>query len=127
MTQNMIQIALKASHKAYAPYSKFRVGASILTEKGGLFAGFNVENASYSLTICAERSAIVQAIHSEGIKYFQISKVVVVNTEEKIIPPCGACRQMIHEFGEMAEILITDGKEYKFKPLSLLLPDVFSL
>ncbi|MDQ5977929.1 MAG: cytidine deaminase [Verrucomicrobiota bacterium] len=89
-------VAKAAAVKAYAPYSKFRVGAAVLTESGKIFSGCNVENASYGLCNCAERTAIFSAVAAGERKF----KCVVVYTPTKTATaPCGACRQVIYEFG----------------------------
>lgn len=88
--------AKEAATRAYAPYSRFRVGAAVLTESGKIFAGCNVENASYGLCNCAERTAIFSAVAAGERKF----KCVAVYTPTKTATaPCGACRQVIHEFG----------------------------
>jgi cytidine deaminase len=88
--------ARAAAAKAYAPYSKFRVGAAVLTESGHIYSGCNVENASYGLCNCAERTAIFSAVAAGERKF----KCVVVYTPTKTATaPCGACRQVIYEFG----------------------------
>src|SRR5205807_3879918 len=89
---------------SYAPYSNFRVGAAILLEGGELFSGCNVENASYGLTNCAERTAIFSAVSALGGKQVQIRAVAVVNDRGVACSPCGACRQVISEFGRGADI-----------------------
>lgn len=88
--------AKKARSKAYAPYSGYLVGAAIVTEKGHIFGGCNVENASYGGTNCAERTAIFKAVSEVG--RFQISDVVVITDQKDPWPPCGFCRQVISEF-----------------------------
>jgi cytidine deaminase len=94
---------------AYAPYSKFQVGAAVLLHDGRIFTGCNVENASYGLTICAERNAIFQAVAS-GSK--QIAVVMVYTPTAIPSAPCGACRQVINEFGPEAEVYcVCDGKD----------------
>lgn len=115
--QALIQKAAEAKTGAYAPYSKFRVGAAILTHDGKIFTGANVENASYGLAICAERNAIFQAVFAGQRK---ISAVAVATDERGWITPCGACRQVISEFADgNTDIILTtvDGKSktVKFK------------
>jgi cytidine deaminase len=97
-----LQTAAKAAAaKAYAPYSKFRVGAAVLTESGKIFSGCNVENASYGLCNCAERTAIFSAVAAGEHKF----KCVVVYTPTKTATaPCGACRQVIYEFGSKIRV-----------------------
>jgi cytidine deaminase len=90
------QVAREASKQSYSPYSHFPVGAAILTDSGKIYSGCNVENASYSLTNCAERTAIFKAT-SEGERGIQV--VVVYTHTDDPTPPCGACRQVINEFG----------------------------
>ena len=92
---NMLQEATRVRENAYAPYSKFYVGASILSEDGRIFSGCNVENASYSLALCAESGAISALIASGNKK---IKAILVVGSGKKLITPCGACRQRIREF-----------------------------
>ena len=92
-----IQAALEAARQAYAPYSGFRVGAALLLENGETVTGANVENVSYGLTICAERSALVRAVAEFGSE-IRIAAVAVVNLNSAASPPCGACRQMLAEF-----------------------------
>lgn len=117
--QALIQKAAEAKSGAYAPYSKFRVGAAILTHDGKIFSGANVENASYGLAICAERNAIFQAVFAGQRK---IAAVAVATDERSWITPCGACRQVISEFADgNTEIILTtiDGKSktVKFKTI----------
>ena len=91
----LIAAAKRARENAHAPYSDFRVGAAVRAKSGRIFAGCNVENATYGLTLCAERTAIFKAV-SEGERGFDA--VAVVTDSEKLTPPCGACRQIIWEF-----------------------------
>jgi cytidine deaminase len=93
--------AMVAAKKAYCRYSHFPVGAAVLTAEGGIFSGCNVENASFGLTICAERNAIFQAV-AGGSQ--QITAVVIYTPTANPTAPCGACRQVINEFGPNAEI-----------------------
>ncbi|WP_216830048.1 cytidine deaminase [Alkalihalobacterium elongatum] len=87
--------AMSAREKAYVPYSKFPVGAALLTKDGQVFKGCNIENASYGLTNCAERTAVFKAV-SEGVHSF--SAIAIVADTERPVPPCGACRQVLTEF-----------------------------
>jgi len=95
--KELLGAAQAAAHRAYAPYSGFRVGAALLLEGGEVVAAANVENASYGLSICAERSAIVRAIAQHAPK-LRIHAVVVTNLNNAPSSPCGACRQMLSEF-----------------------------
>ncbi len=92
---SLIQAATKAREHARAPFSKFRVGAAIEDESGRVFTGCNIENATYGLTMCAERVAVFKAL-SEGAAKFQ--RIAVVADTEALTPPCGACRQILWEF-----------------------------
>jgi len=128
IVQKMRAEAEAAMKNAYCLYSNFRVGAAVLTEDGQIFAGCNVENASYGLTICAERNAIFQAVAKGAIsKERKLKAVVVVTPAEKLTPPCGACRQVIYEFCEQADadiFIFGANKTGSFK-LSALLPEAF--
>jgi cytidine deaminase len=101
--QELIQAAAEAWSKAYAPYSKYAVGAALLTDSGKIYPGVNVENAVYPLTICAERAAVVKAV-SEGETKFSAIAVVTKNGGT----PCGACRQVLAEFGLETIVLIAN-------------------
>src|SRR2546429_2952432 len=101
--QRMREAARAAMKNAHCPYSKFPVGAAVLSEDGQIFAGCNVENASYGLTMCAERNAIFQAV-AQGAR--KVKAVVIVTPTETLTPPCGGCRQVINEFGPEAEIFV---------------------
>lgn len=123
----LLQAARAAEKHAYAPYSKFRVGAAVLTEKGNMYSGCNVENASYGLTICAERAAIFSAVAKEGGDNMKIRALAIVCKNDVPCPPCGACRQVILEFGPSA-IIIFKGKEgLKKIPATKLMPEAFNL
>ena len=93
----LVEAAREAAKQAYAPYSGFRVGAALLLESGEVVTGANVENVSYGLTICAERSALVRAVavYGPGVR---LAAAAVVNLNEAPSPPCGACRQVLAEF-----------------------------
>jgi len=121
--EKLIQEAEKARKKAYTPYSKFKVGAAILCDDGKIFSGCNIENASFGLTICAERVAIFKAI-SEGSSKFKA--IAVIGNTNKPCSPCGACRQVISEFGEDIPLIMTNLKgEVKIKKIKELLPGAF--
>ena len=100
----LLAAAKRAYENSYAPYSNFRVGAAILLEGGEVFSGCNVENASYGLTNCAERTAIFAAVSALGSKRVRIRALAVVNDRGVACSPCGACRQVISEFGAGAEV-----------------------
>ena len=89
-------LAKKTQKNAHAPYSKFKVGAALLTHDGNMYAGCNVENASFGATVCAERTAIQTAVAAQG--YFEIREIVVVTNSTPPWPPCALCRQVISEF-----------------------------
>jgi cytidine deaminase len=93
--QTLLKMAVSAAKKAYCPYSKFRVGAALLASNGKVFTGCNVENASYGLTICAERAAFAAAIAASVRKF---KAIAIVASGKKIPYPCGACRQVMSEF-----------------------------
>ena len=121
----LVQSALAVRQKAYAPYSKFLVGAALATDDGTIFTGTNVENASYGLTICAERVAAAAAVAAGHRK---ITAVAVATTGRA--SPCGACRQFLAEFGgDMDVVLVDADKPDQVKRLSLgdLLPEQFQL
>ncbi len=108
--QQLIDAARVMLDRAYAPYSKFHVGAAILTEAGNVYTGCNVENASYGVTNCAERTAIFSAVAAEGPS-MKLRAVVVLNSGNIACSPCGACRQVIYEFGPTAAVIYQgDGK-----------------
>jgi cytidine deaminase len=123
----LLEAAQSVLQNAYAPYSRFRVGAAILTHLGNLFTGCNVENSSYGLTICAERTAIVSAVAQEGGDRMKIRAVAVVNEKGTYCPPCGACRQVMFEFGADAVILLQEGDALKQVTMTQLLPGAFQL
>ncbi len=101
---NLIQKAKEVCEKAYAPYSNFHVGCVLVSENNQLYSGCNIENISFGLTICAERAAISKAISKEGSK-FKILKAVIFTPTQAPITPCGACRQVLKEFGDEFEVI----------------------
>jgi cytidine deaminase len=124
--QRLLQVARKAMQHAYAPYSQFRVGAAVLTSKGKIFTGCNVENASYGLSNCAERTAIFAAIAQTG-PGLNIRAIAVVNDQGVPCSPCGACRQVIYEFGPEATVFFQSSKGWKQSHVTELLPEGFRL
>ena len=123
----LLQSAHDALRHAYAPYSGFKVGAAILTQDNKIFTGCNVENASYGLTICAERSAIFSAVASSPGGKLGLRAVVVVNEKQVPCPPCGACRQVIAEFGAETIVLFQSEQGYQELTIADLLPSSFRL
>ncbi|RFU61328.1 cytidine deaminase [Bacillus sp. V59.32b] len=123
--KNLIEEAKQAREKAYVPYSKFAVGAALLTADGKVYHGCNIENAAYSMCNCAERTALFKAI-SEGDKQFQA--IAVVADTNRPVPPCGACRQVISEFckSDMKIVLTNLNGDIKELTVEELLPGAFS-
>ena len=125
--QKLIQAAMEARSRAYAPYSRFAVGAALLTKGGKTFTGCNVESASYSPTTCAERVAVLKAV-SEGERGFSMIAVIggpahMAGCVEEFAAPCGVCRQLIYEFGGDTLILMAkSASEYFARTVSELLP-----
>lgn len=117
----LLNAAKAALVRAYAPYSKFRVGAAVLTEAGAIYSGCNVENASYGLTNCAERTAIFTAVAAEGSR-MRIRAVAVWSNPDQPCSPCGACRQVIFELGPNAIVLFQGQKGVQEVRASELLP-----
>ena len=123
MADALLAAALDARRHAFAPYSKFQVGAALEDASGRIHTGCNVENATYGLTICAERVAVFKAI-SEGVRQFR--RVAVAADTGTLTPPCGACRQILWEFCGDVEILLVNlqGKTESYR-LSELFPKAF--
>lgn len=120
----LVRTAKSAKENAYVPYSDFKVGAAIRTSAGEIFTGCNIENASYGLTNCAERTAIFKAI-SEGIREIE-SLALVTENADTITPPCGACRQVMVEFNpEMTVILSNTDNDTELTSAGELLPHSF--
>lgn len=122
----LLRAARAAMKKAYAPYSNFRVGSALLTTSGKVFAGCNVENASYGMTNCAERTAIFSAVAELGPK-LEIRAIAVVNDHGVPCSPCGACRQVIYEFGPDATVFFQGAKDEQQAHITELLPEGFRL
>lgn len=123
--QNLIAQAMAAKESAYAPYSRFRVGAALLTANGKVYTGCNVENVSFSATNCAERTAVYKAV-SEGEREF--SAIVIHGDNHDYLPPCGICRQVLAEFCDLDSfqvILANNEQDYKVMTLAELLPGAF--
>ena len=123
MADRLIEAARAAQQHAHCPYSNYRVGAALETTEGKVFVGSNVENASFGLTICAERSAIFSAV-SAGARSFR--RIVVATDSEPPGPPCGACRQVLAEFGSEIEVESVGPTQSKRWTVRELLPDAFS-
>ena len=121
----LLAAAKRAYENSYAPYSNFRVGAAILLDGGEVFSGCNVENASYGLTTCAERTAISSAVSALGGKRVRLRALAVANERGVACSPCGACRQVISEFGAEAEVFYLGPKGIQRSSLRELLPDCF--
>ncbi len=118
----LVALAAEARKHSHAPYSNFAVGAAILASSGRIYTGCNVENASYGLTVCAERVAVFKAV-SEGEREFEAIAVVTENGAT----PCGACRQVLMEFGDDIQVIVADaaGRQRTFA-LTELLPEGFT-
>ena len=125
LTTQLITAAREALKKAYAPYSHYRVGAALLTKSGKIFTGCNIENASYGLTVCAERVALWKAVSSGETEFKQMTIVASTN---KIPYPCGACRQVMYEFApHITFCLVAKSGKMVYRKLSGLLPDPFNM
>ncbi|XP_064611494.1 cytidine deaminase-like [Liolophura sinensis] len=120
LLKELIDKSFAMKERSYCPYSKFRVGAALLCADGSVFTGCNVENACYSPSICAERTAIAKAV-SEGSRKFKA--IVIASDLESFIYPCGVCRQVMAEFGEDIMVYMTKpDRSYEQRKLSRLLP-----
>ena len=124
--EELFSMAVKAAQNSYSPYSHFRVGAALLTSEGKVFTGCNIENAAFTPTICAERTALFKAV-SEGVHRFQAIAIVGSREGEKnllVTSPCGVCRQALNEFCEndMPVILAKSEEDYQIVTLGELLP-----
>jgi cytidine deaminase len=122
--RELAKAAQDAKRNAFSPFSKFKVGAALLTEDGIIFSGCNIENSSYGLTICAERVAIFNAISSGASKF---SAMAIVSDDPDFTPPCGACRQVLLELAGDIDFVMMDSKNrYKIMKLTSLLPFAFT-
>ena len=121
--KKLVEIAKNAAQHSYSPYSKFRVGAAVLTKTGKIYRGTNVENASYSLTICAERVALSTAV-SDGEREFEAIAVYTETVQPST--PCGACRQFMAEFGDFKILLVSSSGQIHETTVHELLPMEFS-
>jgi cytidine deaminase len=120
--ERLLDLAAEARKAAYVPYSHFAVGAALRAEDGTIYTGCNVENASFGLTICAERNAVVHAV-AEGARYFDAVAVVTENG----VTPCGACRQVLAEFGPHMTVVVADtAGNRRIYSLQDLLPGAFT-
>ena len=122
--QDLLDRAVEMLSRSYSPYSEYRVGAALLTASGRIYTGCNIENASYSVTICAERTAAVKAV-SEGDLHF--TKVAIACSGDTFAYPCGVCRQFLNEFADDGfEVIVTDASgRWEKAPLEELLPHGF--
>lgn len=126
LKEELMEKAVEMTAKSYAPYSKYQVGAALLTEEGNIFTGCNVENISYGLCNCAERTAVFKAVSEEGSK-MRIRALALANHMGSECTPCGACRQVMAEFGEKTTILYKSSSGMTETPLYQLLPGVFKI
>jgi cytidine deaminase len=125
----LIKIAIKAMERSYSPFSKFKVGAALITKDGMVYSGCNIENSAYSATVCAERTAFFSAV-SEGERDFEA--IAIVGGKNGIItdncPPCGVCRQVMSEFCDKNFIIyLFDGEKISEFTLEQLLPQSFKI
>ncbi len=117
----LLESAIDARERAYAPYSRFAVGAALITAEGDVFTGANIENASYGLSMCAERVALYNAV-THGAQRFEA--IAVTGPDGVVAMPCGACRQVLHEFGPLS-VVFPDTGGVRVLPLAELLPHAF--
>jgi cytidine deaminase len=123
--ERLLDLARAAGKNAYAPYSHFPVGAAVVTTTGRIATGCNVENASYGLTVCAERNAVFSAVAAGGAE--RIAAVAIHSPQARPCPPCGACRQVLAEFGgdDMQVVLESEDGSPQLTTLGALLPQAF--
>ncbi|MBD3293682.1 MAG: cytidine deaminase [Armatimonadia bacterium] len=121
-TEQLVAAARRARERAYSPYSNFAVGAAVMCADGRLFEGCNIENASFGLTICAERSALFAAV-SAGCR--QIDAIAIAGPGEEPLSPCGACRQVMLELAPDATVILAGADRHRTRTVRELLPDAF--
>ncbi len=121
---DLVKTAQEARKNAYAPYSKFKVGAALETKSGKIYTGANVENSSFGLSMCAERIAMFKAV-SEGEREFK--RLAIVADTKGVVSPCGACRQVMSEFGNFEVVLSNLNGKIKLTSVENLLPGAFDL
>jgi cytidine deaminase len=121
-SEQLVSLAIGARHNAYAPYSRLRVGAALQATSGKIFTGCNVENASYGLTICAERNALFQAVAAGERKFLAIA---IAMQSKGTVRPCGACLQVLAEFAPVLRVIVANGKRLEEFNLVELLPQRF--
>lgn len=125
MNLKLVELAKEAMKNSYSPYSKFRVGAALLTSSGNIYTGCNVENASYGASICAERTAAVKAVSSGDTSF---SKIAIVSSAGEYTYPCGICLQFLSEFMEKGVIILDDDSEgIKEIEFDRMFPNAFKL
>ncbi len=123
--EKLLRLAKEAQENAYIPYSKFAVGAAILTHDGDIFTGCNVENISYGLSNCGERTAIFKMISEKGPQV-KIKAIAITTKADITCPPCGACRQVIQEFSTPETLVIyKEGDNFVETPMTQILPGAF--
>lgn len=126
LKEKLIRLAKEAQENAYVPYSKFPVGAALITEDGDIFTGCNVENISYGLSVCGERNAIFKMISEKGPKT-KIKAIANTTKADISCSPCGACRQVIQEFSTPDGVVIyKDERDFVTVPVSHILPGAFT-
>lgn len=123
--QELVKLARQAQNQAYVPYSRFPVGAALLTAQHKVYTGANIENSSYGLTVCAERTAVFKAVNA-GEREFEA--IAVAGNADSFVYPCGACLQVLAEFAPHIKVIVSDNNDnIRVHKLSELLPQMFSL
>ena len=122
--EELLSLARNVRQRAYAPYSKFLVGAALRSEDGAVFVGCNVENASYGATICAERAALLAMVAAGQLR---VVALAVFTDADSLAMPCGLCRQVISEFARDAQLLLCNPREHRLLAFSEIFPEPFVL